>query len=462
MKAESSHHIDGAQKKLNRFNTLIIAFAAFGSITYGYCASIIGTTLGQPSFLSYFRLDTAPNAAALSGAMNGLFQAGGLLGVLAAGVAADKYGRCKAIFHATLITIIGAALQTGSVHIAMFLVARFITGFGWRIPLVIQMVPAIILACGILSIPESPRWLVENGQHNKAKAVLVRIHQDVSDVDNTFATLEFRQIESQLAFEKTLPSSWKSIFTVPQYRKRAWMGFLTLFAGQFTGTLVINNYGPTLYGSLGYAPADRLLLTVGWITEGLLANVLNAILLDRVGRKWLMTVGLAGCVVALVGECIMLALFEGTSNKAGQSAAVFFLYLHLAIYGSCLDASTYVFACEIWPTHLRAKGFAISVTGLFLGSLILLVAAPTGFANVGWKFYLVMVIVTFVNIFIFAIFFPETKGLALEEIAARFGDEGTVHFSSDLEQSFNSEPGSVAVSDAAEIIGEKAQTHITT
>ncbi|KAK4962430.1 hypothetical protein LTR10_000056 [Elasticomyces elasticus] len=517
MKAESIHHSDGPQKKLNRFNTLIIAFATFGSITYGYCASIIGTTLGQPSFLSYFRLDTAPNAAALSGAMNGLFQAGGLLGVLAAGVVADKYGRCKAIFYATLITIIGAALQTGSVHIAMFLVARFITGLGvgglvmlvplwqsevapphsrgllvglhgvsiligynlstwigygfffvsaggaqWRVPLAIQMVPAIILACGILSIPESPRWLVENGQLAKAEAVLVRIHQDVSDVDNTFATLEFRQIESQLAFEKTLPSSWKSIFTVPQYRKRAWMGMLTLFAGQFTGTLVINNYGPTLYGSLGYAPADRLLLTAGWITEGLFANVLNAILLDRVGRKWLMTVGLAGCVVALVGECIMLALFEGTSNKAGQSAAVFFLYLHLAFYGSCLDASTYVFASEIWPTHLRAKGFAISVSGLFLGSLILLVAAPTGFANIGWKFYLVMVVVTFINIVVFAIFFPETKGLPLEEIAARFGDEVTVHFSSDLEQNFNSEPSGVVVRDAPEIVGEKAQTHIKT
>ncbi|KAL4875014.1 general substrate transporter [Aspergillus karnatakaensis] len=462
---------------LSIYNIFIIAFATFGSITYGYCASIIGSTLGQPSFTAYFGLDTANDANALEGAMNGLFQAGGLFGTLISSWAADKYGRCKAIFAYTVVTVIGGALQAGSVHIAMFLVARFMTGLGiggllmlvplwqsevsppghrgllvglhgvsillgyalsswigygfffvshnaaqWRVPLAIQIAPALILGCGILLIPESPRWLVKNGRVQEANNVLTRIHRESTDPNNEFAQHEFDQIVSQLALESTLPASWKSLATVPHYRKRAWIGFLTMFAGQFTGTLVINNYGPTLYASLGYGPANTLLLSAGWITEGLFANVLNAFLLDRVGRKWLMTTGLAGCVVALVGECICLALFQGTSNKAGNSAAVFFLYLHLAMYGSCVDASTYVFASEIWPTHLRAKGFALSCSGLFLGSLILLVAAPTGFANVGWKFYLVMVVVSSLNIVIFAVCFPETKGLALEEIAARFGD----------------------------------------
>ncbi|RAH54477.1 sugar transporter family protein [Aspergillus piperis CBS 112811] len=473
---------------LSAYNASIIAFATFGSITYGYCASIISSTLGQPTFVSYFKLGTADNASALEGAMNGLFQAGGLFGTLLSAWVADRYGRCKAIFMYTVITIIGGALQTGSVHIAMFLVARFITGLGiggllmlvplwqsevsppghrgllvglhgvsiligyglstwigygffflkgteaqWRVPLAIQIAPASILGCGILMIPESPRWLVKNGYVEAANAVLHRIHKDANDPDNTFAQEEFNQIQSQLSYEATLPSSWKSIATVPHYRKRAWIGFLTMFAGQFTGTLVINNYGPTLYSSLGYGSADTLLLSAGWITEGLFANMLNAYLLDRVGRKWLMTTGLAGCVLALVGECIFLALFQGTNNKAGNSVAVFFLYLHLAIYGSCMDASTYVFASEIWPTHLRAKGFALSCSGLFLGSLILLVSAPTAFANVGWKFYLVMVIVSSINIAIFALFLPETKGLPLEEIAARFGDPVTSHFDAQVQ-----------------------------
>ncbi|KAL2823394.1 general substrate transporter [Aspergillus cavernicola] len=381
--------------------------------------------------------------------MNGLFQAGGPFGVLAAAWKAGKLGRCNAIFISTIITIIGAALQAGSSEVAppdnrgllgglhgvSILIGYGLStwiGYGlffikgtdtqWRVTHAIQIVPALILGCGILFIPESPRWLVENGRTQAANEVLHRIHKDAADPDNNFTQQEFQQIQSPLAFERTLPSSWKSIVTIPHYRKRAWIGMLTMFAGQFTGTLVINNSGPTLYASLGYGDGDTLLLSAGWITEGLFANMLNAFLLDRVGRKWLMTAGLAGCVAALVRECICLALFEGTSNKAGNSAAVFFLYLHLAIYGSCLDGSTYVFASEIWTPHLRAKGFTISVSGLFLGSLIIRVSAPDGFANIGWKFYLVMAIVTFINIFIFAFFSPETKGLPLEEIAVRFGD----------------------------------------
>lgn len=268
--------------------------------------------------------------------------------------------------------------------------------------------------------------VIANGRADAGKAVLDRIHRDLKNAESTLAHDEFIQIQAQLEIENLLPSSWISIIKIAHYRKRAIIGFLTLLAGQLTGTLVINNYGPSLYKTLGYGDADTLIITGGWITEGLFANILNAYLLDRVGRKWLMIVGLAGCCVALLGEIVMLALFTGNDNKAGNSAGVFFLFLHLAFYGSCIDASTYVYASEIWPTFLRAKGFAISVSGLFVGSLILLVSAPTGFQNVGWKFYLVMLITTFLNIFVVAFYFPETKGLPLEEVALKFGDQVTM------------------------------------
>lgn len=94
------------------------------------CASIIGTTLGQPTFLEYFRLDTSSNAAQFEGAMNGLFQGKGLLGTFLGGFIADKYGRRAGLSVSTIITIVGAAIQAGSVHIVMYLVARFTTGFG--------------------------------------------------------------------------------------------------------------------------------------------------------------------------------------------------------------------------------------------------------------------------------------------------------------------------------------------
>lgn len=103
---------------------------ALGSLSYGYASSIIATTLGQPTFLSYFALDTRPNANDLMGAINGLFQAGGFLGTLGCYAIADHFGRRKAILVAALISTIGGALQAGSVDIGMFIAMRFLTGVG--------------------------------------------------------------------------------------------------------------------------------------------------------------------------------------------------------------------------------------------------------------------------------------------------------------------------------------------
>jgi MFS family permease len=73
-------------------------------------------------------LDVASNATQLEGAINGLFQTGGLIGALACSWVSDTLGRRKAIFIACCICVVGGALQTGSVHVAMFITARLLTG----------------------------------------------------------------------------------------------------------------------------------------------------------------------------------------------------------------------------------------------------------------------------------------------------------------------------------------------
>jgi hypothetical protein len=62
-------------------------------MTYGYTATIIGTTLGQPPFIAYFALNTRKNANDLIITMNGVFQARGFLGTIALPYFADRFGR---------------------------------------------------------------------------------------------------------------------------------------------------------------------------------------------------------------------------------------------------------------------------------------------------------------------------------------------------------------------------------
>jgi hypothetical protein len=99
----------------------------------------------------------------------------------------------------------------------------------------------------------------------------------------------------------------------------------------------------------------------------------------------------------------------------------------LCSYGSCLDANTFVYCSEIFPTHIRSRGVAFSISILFLSTIAYLTPAPTAFGNIGWKYYLVFIALTAVCTPCMWYLFPETKGLSLEEIGEKFGDEVVVH-----------------------------------
>lgn len=91
-----------------------------------------------------------------------------------------------------------------------------------------------------------------------------------------------------------------------------------------------------------------------------------------------------------------------------------------------MDASSYVYSSEIFPTSIRAQGAGFSVSGLFCFSLIYTMSAPVAFNSIGWRYYLIFIIVPLFGAALVGLCYPETKGLALEEIAAKFGDEVAV------------------------------------
>lgn len=121
----------GITAKANRYNFLIAFFVALGSFTYGYNSSVTASVIGLPSFFKYFDIDpTTSKGSSQVGAINGVFSGGGALGCWTLAWLADYLGRTAAIQIICGICIVSAALQAGSVHIAMFLVSRLLNGFG--------------------------------------------------------------------------------------------------------------------------------------------------------------------------------------------------------------------------------------------------------------------------------------------------------------------------------------------
>ncbi|OCT53937.1 hypothetical protein CLCR_10976 [Cladophialophora carrionii] len=106
------------------YNRLVTVAVAFGSMTYGYCSAIIGSTIGQPGWYQYFDLPMqgepgygGKTTDAIATA-NGLYSAGGAVGSLFIAWSATAIGRKRSIQLGALLAIIGGAFQGGAAALA--------------------------------------------------------------------------------------------------------------------------------------------------------------------------------------------------------------------------------------------------------------------------------------------------------------------------------------------------------
>ncbi|KIY02796.1 uncharacterized protein Z520_01261 [Fonsecaea multimorphosa CBS 102226] len=465
------------------YNVAILFFVSLGSMSFGWAASIISTTLAQPSFLAYFQLDTRPDGTDLISTMNGLFQAGAVIGSLAVSPVADRWGRKAALASSAIIIIISGACLAGSTSVAMFIVFRFFSGLGsymiltattiwmsevvppayrgalmdisafgfelgytsstwvgfgfyfwksksgdeWRPPLALQCLWPLILLLGLPWVPESPRYLILKDRVEEAQKVLERLHHRPGDPDLSFARTELYQIRKQIAIDRTLPSSWIDMFRKPSYRKRTLFALGTIGIVQCSGVLVINNYGPSLYSALGFSTAQQLLYQCGWITMSLGLATMAMPLIDMFPRPRYFSFGIAFCMACLIVEAAIISNFGTTlTNHAALRAGVAMFFVYQIGYCVFLDSISFTYVTELFPTHLRAKGASMGIAMLALMNIIWLQAAPTAFENIGWKFYLCFIIPCSLGGLLILFKWPDTRGLPLEEVAALFGDADEV------------------------------------
>ena len=388
-------------KTYTAYNIRIILVLTLGSLTFGYGYSVISNTLGQPGFITKFHLDNGTaHTNAITGAINGLFAAGGVIGAFITGWMCEARGRKETMYLGAVVTIIGAVLQTASVDIAMFLVSRGITGIGigimvvlipiyqaeisppnargflvgqhgtwivtgyalagwvgvgtyyssnlsfqWRFPIALSILPPLALLCCSPWVPESPRWLLTRGRTEESWEIISKLHGHADDDEQTYAREEFYQMRQQVESDAL---AWaqggnNQLFTKPSYRKRMWMGFFIQYAAQTTGAMVIYIYVVQLYENLGETGGIPLILGAAYVTVAAISNFVGAVVLDKIGRIPLLITGLSGCMISLSLETAMIAQFASTKNHAGNSMGVFFTFCFISFYGGGIDVVSYVY-----------------------------------------------------------------------------------------------------------------------
>ncbi|QRV72672.1 Sugar (and other) transporter [Ceratobasidium sp. AG-Ba] len=328
-----------------------------------------------------------------------------------------------------------------------FLVANWV-GYGcqyldsdaqWRIPLGIQVLPAILLFLGMFHLPYSPRWLIEKGRNEEALAVVQRLHGTKQNAE--FIKLEFAEMVEQIKYEKSnMSSKLSDLWSTKPMLKRTLTGMGVQICCQFTGINVSAYFQPSLYAALGYSGNTILLITgINNALGQIVTFLFIYFILDRVGRRLPLIIGafgMAGCLAIEAGprqldlRAAINARFPGetTHNPAAQQAGVAFIILFGSLFfSSSFGPVSWVYQSEIFPMRVRAMGTSVSTMANWAVNVMISQVSPIGLHRLGWKFYLVFICTNIMNAFIVIFFFPETKGKTLEEMDAVFGDQVIDH-----------------------------------
>jgi sugar porter (SP) family MFS transporter len=280
---------------------------------------------------------------------------------------------------------------------------------GWRWMFAATALPSLLFLVSMLFIPESPRWLVKNGEKKKAKGILGKIG------GGSYADAALSDIEATLAGENE-KVDFRGLFE-PKLRKVLMLGIALAVFQQWCGINVIFNYAEEIFRAAGYNIGD-VLSNIAWTGSVNLAFTFVALgAVDRVGRRPLMLLGSAGLAVIyiIMGFCYW---------RGVQGLPMLLLVLAaIGCYAMSLAPVTWVVISEIFPNRIRGAAMSVATMALWAACFILTYTFPIfnkGFGPAG-TFWLYAAICASGFLFIL-LRLPETKGKTLEAIEKEWVD----------------------------------------
>ena len=270
----------------------------------------------------------------------------------------------------------------------------------WRWMLGVQAIPAIIYTLFVITIPESPRWLISQSRVEEAKKVMKIISPDQD------SELLATQMEEDYA-----DAPKENIF-MKKYRFPLMLAFLVAFFNQMSGINAFLYYAPRIFGEAGLGEKTALLSSIGIGIVNMVFTLVGVNLIDKVGRKKLMFIGSIGYIISL-GLVSMAFYFHWTGL-----AIPIFLFLFIASHAIGQGTIIWVFISEIFLIFLRASGQSFGSSTHWVLAAIIPSLIPTLFSTIGPGTVFLVFTIAMVFQLLFVIFMmPETKGTTLEKLS---------------------------------------------
>ena len=432
----------------------VALLVGIGGMLYGYDIGVVSGAL-------LFIQKSIPMGPTETGVIVGAVLGGGLLGTLIAGPACDRFGRRTMIAVASVIFILGVFCILLANSFLSLLLARLLLGIGvgvvavavplyvaemvpetsrgkyvtffqlfltfgivaayfvdmaftasgdWRAMFAVVLIPAAIILFGIFRLPETPRWLVANNRIEQAQSVLQKMRTQ-DDSAKMLVEIKASLVDSS--------GSWGELLS----RKLALPLFIAVsiaVLNQWTGINTFLQYAPDILKDTGLGSNFASMLgSAGIGMVNFLCTILAICLIDVVGRKPLLVIGVAGVVIfelflGLVNFLHFSTHLTGVLSLIGLLGYIFF-------YAIGPGVVVWLAISELLPTRVRGKAVALclffnSLAGTLLASIFLDLIKTIGMAGTFW--FCAACSVCYLCIAYFLL--PETKARTLEDIQRQF------------------------------------------
>ncbi len=399
----------------------------FYAIAAASGAVVVGLNLGGISGAIDLIVKEFGLSAVAKGFVTGSLLIGCLLGALAGGRLADKFGR-KPMLYVSAILLGLAALGCGvfTPIWALLVAYRFIAGLGigilsaviptyiseispahlrgtlvsfyqtgvvigillayianyiiradWHLMLCIPLFMSMVSIVLLLTVPESPCW---------------------------------REVKAQLAEKKDSEIKFGDLFKGRMGRV-VFLGCMLAFFQQITGINVVVNYAPSILDSLGLGQ-DPLLQTVYIGVANLIFTLIALWMCDKFPRKTLLIGGGAGAFLSLA--YLAYAYSISTPNPVGVLVAII---AFIAFFALSFSPLMFVVTAEMYPSKIRGTAMALSTGISWACAFIVVQLYPIMEASIGTGIaFGIFAFLMLVACLFIAFFIPETKGKTLEEI----------------------------------------------
>jgi sugar porter (SP) family MFS transporter len=435
---------------------IVAAIASLGGLLFGYDTGVISGAL--PFINKEFTLDANMQGVAAAAVL-----VGATLGAAFAGSLSDRFGRKHVILAVALLFVAGALGSALAPSLTMLIAGRAVVGvaigiasmltpmylaeiapkqqrgaivslnqfcitFGilvsylsdyaltdvagnWRWMLGLGVVPGAILFFGMLTLPESPRWLAGRGRTEEARAALHRMRAGVG-VDE-----ELAELRTDVLQDANKGGRWADLLHGIG-RRPLIIGVALAIFQQVTGINTVIYYAPIIFQNAGLSSTSvAILATAGVGLVNVLMTVLAMRLMDYAGRRALLLWGLGGMIVMLV--VLSVSFFVGTKGATAY-ITVASVAVYVGFFAIGLGPVFWLLISEIFPLSVRGRGMSVATVSNWGSNFIVTLVFPKLVAALGSSTAFGIFAVLSVGAWVFTYrVVPETKGRSLEEIEAQ-------------------------------------------